>query len=124
MIYDIIIVGAGASGLFAASNIKLLHGQHGLILNKAPRPGLKLLMSGGGQCNLTHAGDIREYITHYGQNGKKIRSILYSFSNIDTCEWFSSRNLPLITRSDGKIFPKSMNAKDVLDLLLKTSYAN
>ena len=82
MIYDIIIVGAGASGLFAASNIKLLHGQHGLILNKAPRPGLKLLMSGGGQCNLTHAGDIREYITHYGQNGKKIRSILYSFSNI------------------------------------------
>ena len=124
MIYDIIIIGAGASGLFAASNIKLLHGQHGLILNKAPRPGLKLLMSGGGQCNLTHAGDIREYITHYGQNGKKIRSILYSFSNTDTCEWFSSRNLPLITRSDGKIFPKSMNAKDVLDLLLKTSYAN
>lgn len=71
MIYDIIIIGAGASGLFAASNIKLLHGQHGLILNKAPRPGLKLLMSGGGQCNLTHAGDIREYITHYGQNGKR-----------------------------------------------------
>lgn len=124
MIYDIIIIGAGASGLFAASNIKLLHDQHGLILNKAPRPGLKLLMSGAGQCNLTHAGDIRNYITHYGQNGKKIRSVLYSFSNIDTCEWFTARGLPLITRSDGKVFPKSMNAKDVLDLLLRTSFAN
>ena len=124
MIYDIIIIGAGASGLFAASNIKLSEGQHGLILNKSSRPGLKLLMSGAGQCNLTHAGDIRNYITHYGQNGKKIRSILYSFSNIDTCEWFSSRGLPLVTRNDGKVFPKSMNAKDVLDLLLKTSYAN
>ena len=124
MIYDIIIIGAGASGLFAASNIKLSEGQHGLILNRSSRPGLKLLMSGAGQCNLTHAGDIRDYITHYGQNGKKIRSVLYSFSNIDTCEWFSSRGLPLVTRSDGKVFPKSMNAKDVLDLMLKASYEN
>lgn len=124
MIYDIIIIGAGASGLFAASNIKPKSDIRGLILNKAGRPGLKLLMSGAGQCNVTRAGDIRDFADHYGQNGKKIRSVLYNFTNEDTVEWFSSRSVPMMTRSDGKIFPKSMNARDILDILLKKSSEN
>ncbi len=124
MIYDIVIVGAGAAGLFAASNIKLSGGQRGLIINKAQKPGLKLLMSGAGQCNLTHAGDIRNYMTHYGTNGKKIRSILYNFNNSDTCNWFRDNGLQLMTRSDGKVFPESMDAKDVLNVLLNKTERN
>ncbi len=124
MLYDIIIVGAGAAGLFAAANIKLSGSQKGLIINKAARPGMKLLMSGAGQCNLTHAGDIRDHITHYGNNGKKIRSILYNFSNSDTCDWFNEHRLPLTIRNDGKVFPKSMDANDVLKVLLKGTELN
>ncbi len=124
MIYDIVIVGAGAAGLFAASNIKLSEGQRGLIINKAQKPGLKLLMSGAGQCNLTHAGDIRNYMTHYGTNGKKIRSILYNFNNSDTCNWFRDNGLQLMTRCDGKVFPESMDAKDVLNVLINKAEHN
>lgn len=124
MIYDVIIVGAGAAGLFAAANIMLLDGQKGLIINKAKSPGLKLLMSGAGQCNLTHDGDMRDYITHYGLNGKKIRSVLYNFNNKNTCAWFESHGVSMHTRSDGKVFPESMNAKDILDVLLEESQLN
>lgn len=124
MIYDVIIIGGGASGLFAASCIRLPRGARGLIINKAARPGLKLLMSGSGQCNLTHAGDIRDYAAHYGANGKKIRSVLYGFTNHDTCRWFSERGIELYTRADGKVFPASMNAHDILNVLLKEADAN
>ncbi|MBR5228369.1 MAG: aminoacetone oxidase family FAD-binding enzyme [Firmicutes bacterium] len=124
MIYDIIIIGAGASGLFAASNIKLKKNQHGLILDKAKKPGLKLLMAGSGQCNLTHAGDIKEFVTHYGPSGKKIRSIIYNFSNDMLKTWFTDRGLKLMTRDDGKVFPETMYSRTVLDLFLKESSRN
>lgn len=124
MKYDVIIAGAGAAGLFAAANIKLKPGQKGLILNRVSRPGIKLLMSGAGQCNLTHAGDIKDFLTHYGRSGKRIRTPLYSFSNHDTIEWFRGHGLPIIIREDGKVFPKSLSAKDVLDLLTQTAEKN
>ena len=124
MIYDIIIIGAGASGLFAASNIKLNKNEKGLILDKSKKPGLKLLMAGSGQCNLTHAGDIKDFVTHYGPNGKKVRSIIYNFSNDMLKDWFHSRGLKLITREDGKVFPESMSSRTVLDLFLKEAFLN
>ena len=124
MIYDIIIIGAGASGLFAASNIKLNKNEKGLILDKSKKPGLKLLMAGSGQCNLTHAGDIKDFVTHYGPNGKKVRSIIYNFSNDMLKDWFHSRGLKLITREDGKVFPESMSSRTVLDLFLKETSRN
>ena len=124
MIYDIIIIGAGASGLFAASNIKLNKNEKGLILDKSKKPGLKLLMAGSGQCNLTHSGDIKDFISHYGPNGKKVRSIIYNFSNDMLKDWFHSRGLKLITREDGKVFPESMSSRTVLDLFLKETSRN
>lgn len=124
MIYDVIIAGAGASGLFAAAGIPARRGEHRLILNRAGRPGLKLLMSGSGQCNLTHAGDIREFLAHYGSNGKKIRQLLYQFSNRDLMEWFRQRGLETVTRPDGKVFPSSMDASRVLNLLLQEAEKN
>ena len=58
--YDVIIVGAGPAGLFAAAAIG--PDIRGLILYNRQRPGLKLLMAGSGQCNLTREGDIRDFI--------------------------------------------------------------
>lgn len=121
-IHDIIIIGGGASGLFAAavcpSKVK------GLILDKAGRPGLKLLMSGAGQCNLTHGGDIKDFITRYGQNGGRIRTSLFKYSNQDVVRFFNAEGVPVFEREDGKVFPKSLKAEDVLNCLLKKAGEN
>lgn len=121
MKYDAIIIGAGAAGLFCAANVKI---QNGLILDKASAPGKKLLMSGAGQCNLTHGGSIKEFIFHYGANGKKIRSPLYKANNVKLHEFFESHGISLIERDDGKVFPESMRASDVLELLMHLASRN
>lgn len=120
--YDVIIIGAGVSGLFFAS--VLSHKVNGIILDGSKSPGLKLLMSGGGQCNLTHSGSIKDFISCYFENGSKVRSCLYKYNNLSMMDFFESHGLPLVTRDDGKVFPKSMKARDVLELLLKQSKAN
>jgi predicted Rossmann fold flavoprotein len=120
--YDLIIIGAGAAGLFAGASVP--KSVNGLILEKGPAPGRKLLLSGGGQCNLTHGGSIKEYISHYGDKGGQIRSILYGYNNQKVMEFFRSLGMPLLERADGKVFPKSLKAKDVLQALLDGCKAN
>jgi predicted Rossmann fold flavoprotein len=115
MIYDLIIIGAGAAGLFAGASLP--SPVSGLILEKKAAPGRKLLMTGSGQCNLTHGGSIKDFITHYGNNGAKIRPVLYRFNNLAVADFFEQRGVPLTEREDGKVFPASLKAKDVLNVL-------
>jgi len=122
MIYDVIIVGAGASGLFAAASFE--NKINGLILNNSRSPGIKLLMAGTGQCNFTKSGDIKKFISHYGDKGPKIRKPLYKFSNQALIDYFEKNNVPTFEREDGKMFPKSLSSKVILDLLLSESRSN
>ncbi|MDD6042374.1 MAG: aminoacetone oxidase family FAD-binding enzyme [Eubacteriaceae bacterium] len=121
MIYDCIIIGAGAAGLFAASGIKV---NRGLILEKTHKPASKLLMSGGGQCNITHSGDIKEYVKHYGSHGGKIRSCLYRYSNTALIDFLRENGVETITREDGKVFPASMDAGEIQRMLLTRAECN
>ncbi|MEG0919134.1 MAG: NAD(P)/FAD-dependent oxidoreductase [Anaerovoracaceae bacterium] len=121
MKYDVIIIGAGAAGLFCAANCKV---NNGLILDKSHKPGLKLLISGAGQCNFTHGGDIKDFLDKYGPNGKKIRTPLYKFNNQGVMDFFTENGVPLIVRDDLKVFPKSLKAADIRDLLLKKAAMN
>lgn len=121
MIYDTIIIGGGASGLYSAAHSKR---QNGLIVCNRSRPGMKLLMAGGGQCNLTHGGDIKDFLMHYGENGKKIRGILYKHNNKAVISYFTRNGVPLTEREDGKVFPDSGKAEDVLSLLLAQAKKN
>ncbi len=114
--YDCIIVGAGAAGLYCSASFT--HKTNGVILEKTKHPGTKLLMSGNGQCNITHNGSIKDFIPHYGKNGNKIRSCLYKYNNVHLTEFLKENGIPLFYRNDGKIFPKSMKAQDILDMLL------
>lgn len=114
-VYDAIVIGAGAAGLFCAANLK---GLKVLVLEKKLLPGRKLLLSGNGQCNITHAGDIRDFAKHYGNNGSFLRPALMSFSNKDTIDFFERRGIKFKETEQGKFFPKSMSADDVLDALL------
>lgn len=122
MIYDIIIIGAGPAGLFTAANISKK--TNSLILNNTNSPGKKLLISGAGQCNITNTGNIKDFISRYGDNGAKIRKILYSFSNIALIDYLESKGIECFKRDDGKVFPKSMKGQEILDLLLTRGINN
>ncbi len=122
MIYDLIIIGAGAAGLFAGASLP--SPVNGLILEKKNAPGRKLLMTGSGQCNLTHGGSIKDFIPHYGKNGPGIRSVLYRFNNLSVIDYFESRGIPLFERGDGKVFPKSLKAQDILNVLADSCMKN
>ena len=122
MTYDCIIIGAGAAGLFCSASFK--KPVRGLLLEKTKRPGTKLLMSGGGQCNITHDGSIKDFIKCYGKNGGKIRNCLYRYSNEQLLHFLHEGGVRTITREDGKIFPASMDAHEIRDLLLTKSREN
>lgn len=122
MIYDYIVIGAGASGLFFGAAFPKR--TRGLILEKTKRPGTKLLMSGAGQCNITHGGSIKDFTAKYGKNGNKVRSCLYKYNNLELIEFLEKNGVPTVTREDGKIFPKSMDAHEILDMLLAKSAKN
>ena len=117
--YDTIIVGAGAAGLYCGC---ALSGGKNLILEKGKRPGLKLLMSGSGQCNVTHGGSIKEFLACYGDKGKSIRTCLQKHNNIELCQFLEKIGVPTMEREDGKIFPKSMKAQDILNALLENQH--
>ena len=78
-------------------------------------------MSGGGQCNVTHDGSIKDFVGCYGKNGSKIRSCLYKYNNQHLREFLHDGGVDTIAREDGKVFPKSMAASDILKLLLSKS---
>jgi len=122
MKYDLIIIGAGAAGLFAAANVPA--GLKVLVLEKTGKPGQKLLLTGNGQCNLTNAEPISEFLNRYGNNGKKLRPVLFPFSNSALIDYFEKNSLPLKTREDGKIFPASGKSSDVLAFLLNKCKKN
>ncbi len=146
-VFDVIIIGAGASGLFAAASADL-HAKgtashtaegcyakgtasqsagvlfKGLILEKTAHPGTKLLMSGSGQCNITHAGSIKDFVSCYGDKGKKIRSCLYKHNNLALMDFLEENGVDVFAREDGKVFPKSMDAHDVLYMLLRRAKKN
>ena len=117
MVYDVIIAGGGAAGLYCACGMD--RKVNGLILEGSSSPGQKLLISGGGMCNLSHGGSVKDFIPCYFEAGPKIRSCLYKYGNLKLMELFRDRGLPLYTRDDGKIFPESERAKDVLDALVR-----
>lgn len=116
--YDVIIIGAGPAGLFAAIELGAQN-KRVLLLEKNSEAGKKLLLSGAGQCNITQAGDLADYANHYGDRYKHIKKALQNFTNSDTVEFFEKRGLQMETVENGKVFPKSRSARDVLNLLLK-----
>src|SRR3954453_22071899 len=115
--YDIAVVGAGAAGLIAAI-AAAEQGRRVLLLEKNRRPGVKILMSGGTRCNITHATSNRGIVEAFGPNGRFLHSALAALSVEDTIALFESEGVATKVEETGKIFPVSNRAKDVLDALL------
>lgn len=138
IIYDCIVIGGGASGLFFSASLAGTGlpspvgtghpsskgvGRY-LMLEKTKSVGTKLLMSGGGHCNITHEGSIKDFIPCYGNAGKKIRRVLYRHNNLELMDYLKSNGVPTEADEDGRVFPKSRKASQVLDLLLSKTKAN
>ena len=113
--YDVIVVGTGPAGLFCAAH---LAPAKVLVLEKMKLPGRKLLLAGSGQCNLTHAGDVKTFTGNYGDHGNFVKPSLMACSNFAVTDFFSHRGVPVFTNENDKVFPVSLCADDVLDALL------
>jgi predicted Rossmann fold flavoprotein len=114
--WDAVIVGAGAAGFFAAIHAAE-RGRRVLLLEKAKKPGVKILMSGGTRCNITHDCDARGIIPAFGPNGKFLHSALAALGPRETVAFFESEGVATKIEETGKIFPDSNRAVDVLDAL-------
>jgi hypothetical protein len=119
---DIIIIGGGAAGMFAAAvlaeeapELKVL------VLEKGSKPLAKVRVSGGGRCNLTHEGsDIRDFVKNYPRGGRELIGPFHRFGPAETIAWFESHGVPLVTLEDGCLFPESDSSDSVIHALLST----
>jgi predicted Rossmann fold flavoprotein len=112
--YDIVIVGAGASGLLSAT-LLARRGKRVLILEKNSRVGKKLLATGNGRCNITNIKPTPNRF--HSQNNKFISQVLNGYSYHSIREFFKSIGLELIEGKEGRVFPISLQASSVVELL-------
>ncbi len=119
---DVLIVGAGASGLMAAAALSN-QGLSGEIWEKMPRPGLKILITGKGRCNITNArySSLADFLSNYTHGGRFLYSALTNFSPEDTLTFFKRLGLECVIEQGGRVFPESERARDVLEVLLAAS---
>ena len=117
--WDIIVVGGGPAGFFAAIRCAELDPKlRILILEKASQTLGKVLVSGGGRCNVTHACfEPEKLITYYPRGGNELRGAFSRFQPKDTVEWFASRGVRLKTEADGRMFPVTDSAETVANCL-------
>ncbi len=116
--WDLIVIGAGAAGLPAAT-AAAERGKRTLLLEKTARIGTKILISGGSRCNVTHATDPRGIVAAFGRSGRFLHSALAILSPQDLIRWLAAEGVPTKTEPDGKVFPVSDRAADVRDAFLK-----
>ena len=115
--FDVVVVGAGAAGLMAAARAAE-RGKRVALLEKGKKPGVKILMSGGTRCNITHACDNRGIVEAFGVNGRFLHGPLAQFGVRETVDYFEAEGVKTKQEETGKIFPVSDRALDVLAALL------
>lgn len=116
--FDVAVIGAGAAGLLAACRSAEL-GRRVVLLEKNTKAGVKILMSGGTRCNLTHACDRRGIIDAFGTQGRFLHSPLAALPPDDLIRLVEAEGVATKVEPTGKVFPASDRAADVLTALLR-----
>jgi predicted Rossmann fold flavoprotein len=122
---EIVIVGGGAAGFFAAIAAARADGNCKVSLFERSSQFLsKVRISGGGRCNVTHAlFDPRKFTTRYPRGERELISPFHRFSADDTVAWFQARGVRLKREEDGRIFPVTDSSETVIDCLIKEAKA-
>jgi predicted Rossmann fold flavoprotein len=117
---DIIIIGGGAAGFFAAINIAEQAPGLKVALLERGKTGLsKIKVSGGGRCNVTHAEFIpSELVQNYPRGEKELLGPFHQFMTCDTIAWFEYRGVKLKIEDDGRMFPVTNSSQTIIDCFL------
>lgn len=121
--FQLVVIGGGAAGFFAAINYALLQPTHQIvIIEKTNRVLDKVRISGGGRCNVTHACFVpRELVKHYPRGERELLSAFSRFQPADTMAWFAERGVDLKIEADGRMFPTSDNSQTIVDCLYQAA---
>jgi len=116
---NILVVGGGAAGMFAAIQAARCFPDQRVRLLEAGEPLVKVRLSGGGRCNVTHACfDPAALVQHYPRGAKALRGPFTRFQPRDTVAWFATEGVTLKTEADGRMFPVTDSADTIAEALL------
>jgi predicted Rossmann fold flavoprotein len=114
---EVCIIGAGPAGLMAAV-FAARQGADVCVMERNSSAGRKLLLTGGGRCNLTHAGGIDDFVSACSPYGNLLRPAFYTLSPEDLLTFFHDRGLQTQVEPNGSIFPLNKTASGIRDVLL------
>lgn len=128
---DIIIIGGGAAGMMAAygaaSEIRRSSAGKDMplpsvtVLEKMPRPGRKIMITGKGRCNITTTRGWQDFSAHIHPKPNPLKMAFYNFSTEDTIRFFNEHGLETVEERGERVFPASQKAADVVDTLCKAA---
>lgn len=114
---DVIVIGAGTSGMMAAIS-SATHGAKVMLIEKNKRVGKKLLLTGGGRCNVTNIRPADDVIKHIPGNGRFLFSAFSQFDNQDIIHFFEGQGVKLKEEDHGRMFPVTNRSKTIVEALL------
>lgn len=122
--WALVVAGGGPAGFMAAITAAEAGVERVLLLESTPDPLGKVLISGGGRCNVTHAcWDPRELVGHYPRGGRALLGPFSRFASGDAVAWFAERGLDLVEEADGRMFPRSNRSTSVMETLRQAAAA-
>lgn len=117
--YDVVVIGGGPAGMMAAGRAAEL-GRSVLLVEKNEGLGKKLLITGGGRCNVTNdTRDVRAFLAKLKNKGKFLFSTFAQHAVTESLNFFESRNMPVKVENEGRVFPVSNTARSVYDVLVE-----
>lgn len=115
-----LIIGSGPAGLAAAAFAP----DGAMVFEGRKAPGWKILISGGGHCNVTNTFPAEDYVRFLGRAGRPLKHALYSFGPEAIRSFLAAHGCPTVVRNGWEVYPKSNRASDILDTLLAAAKAN
>ena len=122
---EIMIIGGGASGLMAAYGAAKYLVDNGSdaqvsVLEKMPRPGRKIMITGKGRCNFTNVKDWNAFSPHIRSKSNFVKSSFYNLDSSAVVDFFESNGMRTVVERGDRAFPASYHASDVVDTLLRS----
>ena len=120
---DILVIGGGAAGLMAAYSAARTLVDAGspaqvTVLEKMPRPGRKIMITGKGRCNFTNVKGWNSFSSHIRTNPNAVKPAFFNFTPEDSLAFFESMGVPVVVERGDRAFPASHHSSDIVDALV------